>query len=216
MRERMRGRQQRAAHRFHPQRLGIDPVHFRRRTDTHHQVGIAAAQHFPMVGDVRLGDRQLDLRIARRDLLRGARQVRQPECGPRRGDHAASDVPHAGQARAPHAVRQHVEHDTQGAQVGVARRGERHAAPAPVEQTEAELRFQCLDLPRERRLCDVQTCRRLTESALGCDGGEVLELSEIHAPGVTDAEELSEGYPRGIVHRGRGSIRRRVHAIRME
>ena len=58
--------------------------------------------------------------------------------------------------------------------------GQRHARRGPLEQRQAELVFERLDLGRQRRLTYVQLLRRTGQVAGFGHGGETSEASEIH------------------------------------
>ena len=59
--------------------------------------------------------------------------------------------------------------------------GERHVMPAPIEQRNADRRFELTDLLAERRLRRVQPRRRAREVQLLGDGHEVAQVPQFHA-----------------------------------
>ena len=52
----------------------------------------------------------------------------------------------------------------------------------PIEEREAELGLEGLDLPAQRRLRDVRRARGAPEMALLGDGDEVAQVPELHRP----------------------------------
>jgi hypothetical protein len=50
-----------------------------------------------------------------------------------------------------------------------------------MQELRAELLFQLLDLPTERRLGDVQEFGGAAEAAFGCNAYEIAQMSEFHA-----------------------------------
>jgi hypothetical protein len=59
---------------------------------------------------------------------------------------------------------------------------EQDVARAPLDQLDAELGFQLLQLRRQRGLADEARLGRLAEVAVVGDGDEVLEVAEVQAP----------------------------------
>ena len=68
-----------------------------------------------------------------------------------------------------------------------------HAARAALEQLHAQLFFQRTDVPRQRRLRDVQSLRRRPQRALLGHGHEVSELVQAH-----DEQSTTASAPLGL------------------
>ena len=64
-------------------------------------------------------------------------------------------------------------------------RRELNAATDPIEQRHSQLGFQRVDLPRERRLTQVQAGGRTRKAAGVGDGGEGAQMPEVHAAMIT-------------------------------
>ncbi len=60
--------------------------------------------------------------------------------------------------------------------------GELDAAPDPREQAYADLFFELVNLPAERRRRDVQRARRPPDVLVLGDGDEIAQVTEFHAP----------------------------------
>ncbi len=63
-------------------------------------------------------------------------------------------------------------------QEGPAGRGESHRAVGPVEQLDAQVGLEQLDLSAQRRLCHVQAFRGTGEMQFFCDGHEARQLGQ--------------------------------------
>ena len=60
------------------------------------------------------------------------------------------------------------------------RRAQPDASGQSVEQEKSQLPFQVLDLPRERRLCDMQPVGCTSEMLLFSNANEIAEVPEFH------------------------------------
>lgn len=127
---------------------------------------------------------QLHLDVRVRSAVTGE-EVREDGLEDLRGPADAKDAGASGTERV-RTLAERIDHDEGVATAPeqlLALGGEAHLAAGPVEEPQTELALEITDLPRQRRLRDVQACRGARE-ALGLgDAHEVAEVPQVHMPG---------------------------------
>jgi len=89
-------------------------------------------------------------------------------------------------------------------------RKERHAARCSFEEARAELVFERADRSAERRLAHVKAHRSATHVTFFCDGDEITDLLEAHAPIVRDPNGIGSrlAIDRTMAHMNIDAMRR--------
>ena len=143
------------------------------------------------------GSRNFEAHLQRRTLAPERRENRRDPLAGRRFDRTDVEASAPGIADLGHALGQSVEslEDRQRAfreQFPGAR--EKSMASPSVEEVEAELPFELLDVQSHRRLREAQDARRLQEAALPKDRTKRLEVADLHD------FRLADSYVREIHH----------------
>jgi hypothetical protein len=138
----------------------------------------AALDHLEQLAVRPFHQRHLDQRMIQAEGF----QRRRDQCGDglrRRADPQASDPP-AREVAGPHRQRLGLLHQAGGAWKHLLAFGRQHQPLAhPVEQGEADLVLQRLQLPRQGRLADVQRLRGARDIHQLGDGDEESELANV-------------------------------------